>query len=144
MRVVFRTVVQWGDCDEQGIVFYPRYFYWMDCAFHALLRDAGLSQRILRQRYGILGTPLVKATATFAAPTTYDQALGVEAAVARWGNSSFEIACRGLSDGVTIFEGSEHRVWLLPGPGKGKGGPIPEDVRAALGAAPRPAATGAN
>jgi len=33
--------IVWGDCDEQGIVFYPRYFYWMDSAFQALLRDAG-------------------------------------------------------------------------------------------------------
>ena len=32
--------IVWGDCDEQGIVFYPKYFYWMDSAFQALLRDA--------------------------------------------------------------------------------------------------------
>ena len=37
--------VEWGDCDEAGIVYYPRYFYWMDCAFHRFLRARGLSYR---------------------------------------------------------------------------------------------------
>ena len=37
--------VEWGDCDEAGIVYYPRYFYWMDCAFHRFLLARGLSYR---------------------------------------------------------------------------------------------------
>ncbi len=132
MRVVLETIVQWGDCDEQGIVFYPRYFYWMDCAFHGLLRSTGTNQRRLREQFGILGTPLVKATATFAAPISYDQKLIVETDVARWGTSSFELAYRGLSDGTNVFEGRETRVWLLPGRDKAQGAPIPEEFRAAL------------
>ena len=107
MQVFLDTMIQWGDCDEQGIVFYPRYFYWMDCAFHGLLRSVGLNQRKLRDKFGVLGTPLVKATATFASPATYDQRLAVEAKVMKWGGGSFEVAYRGLSDGRTIFEGNE-------------------------------------
>jgi len=28
---MFRTEfpIEWGDCDEAGIVFYPNYFYWL-------------------------------------------------------------------------------------------------------------------
>jgi 4-hydroxybenzoyl-CoA thioesterase len=141
MQVVFETIIQWGDCDEQGIVFYPRYFYWMDCAFHGLLRNIGLNQRKLRERFGILGTPLVNATAAFAAPASYDQKLAVEAEIARWGGSSFEVAYRGLSEGMKIFEGNETRVWLVPGRDKAQGGPIPEEFRSALFGASRRAAT---
>jgi phenylacetate-CoA ligase len=141
MQHAFKTVVQWGDCDEQGIVFYPRYFFWMDCAFHGLLRSTGFNQRKLRERFGILGTPLVTATATFAASVSYDQELNVEAAIVRWGSSSFEIAYRGLSDGLKIFEGNETRVWLMPGQGKPQGGPIPEEFRSGFIGASRGTAT---
>ncbi|MFL6305101.1 MAG: acyl-CoA thioesterase [Candidatus Sulfotelmatobacter sp.] len=140
MQVVLQTMIQWGDCDEQGIVFYPRYFYWMDCAFHGLLRNIGLNQRALRSKFGLLGTPLVKATATFVAPASYDQRLVVKADVARWGGGSFEVAYRGLSDDVTIFEGNEVRVWLVPGHDKPHAAPIPEEFRFALGSAARDAA----
>lgn len=138
MQVFLETMIQWGDCDEQGIVFYPRYFYWMDCAFHGLLRSVGLNQRKLRDKFGVLGTPLVKATATFASPATYDQRLAVEAEVMKWGARSFEVAYRGLSDGRTIFEGNEVRVWLVQGHDKAQSAPIPEEFRAAVdGASPR-------
>jgi 4-hydroxybenzoyl-CoA thioesterase len=139
MQVILETMVQWGDCDEQGIVFYPRYIYWMDCAFHGLLRNIGLNQRKLRTKFGVLGTPLVKATATFASPASYDQRLAVAAEVARWGSSSFEVAYRGLSEGRTIFEGNETRVWLVQGPDKPQGAPIPEEFRSALAGAARDA-----
>ena len=29
----FEVRIVWGDCDEQGIVFYPTFFYWMDSTF---------------------------------------------------------------------------------------------------------------
>jgi 4-hydroxybenzoyl-CoA thioesterase len=141
MQVVHETIIQWGDCDEQGIVFYPRYFYWMDCAFHGLLWNSGWNQRKLRSRFGVLGTPLVKATATFAAPASYDQRLAVEAEVVRWGSGSFEIAYRGLSDDLPIFEGNEVRVWLMPGLDKAHAVPVPDEFRSALDGDPRDTAT---
>jgi 4-hydroxybenzoyl-CoA thioesterase len=108
MQVVLDTIIQWGDCDEQGIVFYP---------------------------------PLVKATATFAAPASYDQRLAVEAEITRWGGSSFEVAYTGPSDGVTIFDGNEVRVWLVPGHDKAHAAAVPEEFRSALSGPPRHAAT---
>ena len=48
MKSQFEVRIVWGDCDEQGIVFYPKYFYWMDSAFQGLLRDAGQSLRTMR------------------------------------------------------------------------------------------------
>ncbi len=51
--------IVWGDCDEQGIVFYPKYFCWMDSAFQSLLRDAGQSLRAMREGHGIVGIPIV-------------------------------------------------------------------------------------
>ena len=45
--------IEWGDCDDAGIVFYPNYFRWFDNAFHHLLRQCGIGQRILVERFDI-------------------------------------------------------------------------------------------
>jgi len=73
---MFRTefIIEWGDCDEAGVVFYPNYFYWLDCTFQRLLRDRGLSQRELMRRFGVV-TPLVDAGAKFRGPAKYDDGL---------------------------------------------------------------------
>ena len=133
MQPTLETMIQFGDCDEAGIVFYPRYFYWMDSAFQGLLRRHGWSQRKLRAHFATTGTPLVNATANFLSPATYDDPLVVAAGVARWGNSSFEIAYRGSVEGRVIFEGSETRVWLVPTGGRPKSGPIPDGFRRKIG-----------
>ena len=140
MQPTLETMIQFGDCDEAGIVFYPRYFYWMDCAYQGLLRQHGWSQRKLRTMFGTMGTPLVNATANFLSPATYDDALSVAAGIARWGNSSFEIGFKGSVNGRPVFEGWETRVWLVPTGAKPKAGAIPDGFRKMLG---EPTARGA-
>lgn len=75
---MFRTsfTIEWGDRDEAGIVFYPNYFYWLDCAFQRLMRSRGLSLREVRKRFGAV-TPIVQAHADFMAPARYDDVLSI-------------------------------------------------------------------
>lgn len=133
MTPTLETIIQFGDCDEAGIVFYPRYFYWMDSAFQGLLRQHGWNQRRLRTQLATAGTPLVRATANFLAPATYDDVLTVSAGIARWGNSSFEIGYRGTVGGRAVFEGWETRVWLVQTGGKPRAGAIPVELHRMLG-----------
>ena len=37
-----RVQVGWGDCDPAGIVFYPRFYAWMDTVSHVLAREMGI------------------------------------------------------------------------------------------------------
>ena len=37
-----RVQVGWGDCDPAGIVFYPRFYAWMDMVSHVLAREMGI------------------------------------------------------------------------------------------------------
>jgi hypothetical protein len=61
--------VEFGDCDPAGIVFYPNFFRWMDAASRHFFTAAGvLPWRELEARDGILGTPLVDASAHFERP----------------------------------------------------------------------------
>ena len=46
-------MVEWGDCDDAGIVFYPNYFYWLDSTFQRWLRAKGVSLRDVRKRYDV-------------------------------------------------------------------------------------------
>ncbi len=109
---MFRTEfpIEWGDCDEAGIVFYPNYFYWLDCTFQRLIRARGLSLRELRRRFGVV-TPIIDAGAKFRAPARYDDTLIVEAFVDTWETKRFRVAYK-LSIGErAVAEGFEVRAW---------------------------------
>jgi 4-hydroxybenzoyl-CoA thioesterase len=118
MESQFEVRIVWGDCDEQGIVFYPKYFYWMDSAFQTLLRDASQSVRAMREEFGIVGIPIVEANARFVASATHEEILRIEAEIRRWGETSLRVEYRGFCEGRPIFEGFEARVWL----GRGSNG----------------------
>jgi 4-hydroxybenzoyl-CoA thioesterase len=128
--------IAWGDCDEQGIVFYPNYFYWMDSAFQALLRRAGLSLRVIRNELGAVGLPLVEAKAHFLAAASYDDALVIDAEISHWGRTSFRVGYRARRNSELVFEGQEARVWAVRRTDNSVGpAPIPERFREMLSAA---------
>ena len=109
---MFKTsvTIEWGDCDEAGIVFYPNYFYWLDCAFQRLLRARGLSQRVLRSRYGAV-TPIVQAHCDFKAPARYDDVLDIDIEVATDGERRLRVDYQLSSNGRAIGAGHEVRAW---------------------------------
>lgn len=112
MASQFEVRIVWGDCDEQGIVFYPKFFYWMDSAFQTLLRDAGQGLRAMREGFGIVGIPIVEANARFLSSVTHEEILRIEAAIRHWGKTSLRAEYKGFCGDRPIFEGFEARVWL--------------------------------
>jgi YbgC/YbaW family acyl-CoA thioester hydrolase len=109
---MFKTefIIEWGDCDEAGVVFYPNYFYWLDCTFQRWLRDRGLNQRELMRRFGVV-TPLVDAGAKFRAPARYDDVLRIEALVDTWETKRFRMAYKLSVAERPVAEGFEVRAW---------------------------------
>ena len=111
--------VGWGDCDPAGIVFYPRFFEWMDLTSHVLVRAMGIPREaMLPPTASVGGFPLVGAQAEFLLPVQMDDRLEVRTRVARVGRSSFslrhEIARLGR-DGqpeVLVARGREDRVFV--------------------------------
>jgi 4-hydroxybenzoyl-CoA thioesterase len=110
MSATSETLITWGDCDSAGIIYYPKYFYFMDVAFQALLRKAGFNHHIIHEQFGAR-TPIVQAGAKFIAPVSFDDRLVVVTQVVHWGTKSFRVTYQGARDGAPIFEGSETRVW---------------------------------
>jgi len=133
---MFKTnvTIEWGDCDEAGIVFYPNYFYWFDCAFQRLLRAHGLSQREIRKRFGAV-TPIVQAHSNFRAAARYDDVLDIEVTVRGESERRFRVDYHLVCGDKVIATGHEVRAWAKVGDdGSLKGAPVDPAFLSILGA----------
>ena len=125
-------MIEWGDCDEAGIVFYPNYFYWLDCTYQRWLREHGLSQRELRRRFKSV-TPLVNVGAEFVGPARYDDELVVRAEVAEWRERRFRIDYKLSVGNVQVASGFEQRAWAsVTETGELRGASVPSEFKELL------------
>lgn len=127
------VLVEWGDCDPAGIVFFPRYLIWFDGCTHALFRKAGCAMEQLQARHGMFGLPTVDVRATFHIPSRPGESVTVETSVTEFRRSSFLVHHRMMKGGALAGEGFETRVWVVTDPAdplKIKSHPIPDEVRA--------------
>ncbi|WJR80967.1 acyl-CoA thioesterase [Bradyrhizobium sp. NP1] len=124
--------IEWGDCDEAGIVFYPNYFYWFDCTYQRWLRRHGLSQRELRRRFKSV-TPLVNVGAQFVGPARYDDELVVSAGVTEWRERRFRIDYKLSVGNMQVASGFEQRAWAsVTGTGELRGASVPPEFKELL------------
>jgi 4-hydroxybenzoyl-CoA thioesterase len=130
--------VQWGDCDPAGIVFYPRYFEWIDASTILLFEKAtGMTKMRMLERYGGAGLVLLEARAVFKVASHYGEDLEIESQVTELRRSSFYVYHKVTKDaGATLaLEGFETRLWTVRDPqdgGRLKSTPMPAEVAAAL------------
>jgi 4-hydroxybenzoyl-CoA thioesterase len=117
-----RVQVGWGDCDPAGIVFYPRFYAWMDTVSHVLAREMGIAREsMLPPGSDLLGFPVVGTQAQYVSPARMDDLLEVRAWVARVGRTSLSLRHEILrieADGseTPIVRGREDRVFIVQGP----------------------------
>lgn len=137
-----RIRVEFGDCDPANIVFFANYFRWFDECTSALFRAAGLPLGELFKSHGVIGIPLVDASARFLIPSKYGDELVVESSVTEWRKSSFVISHKFRRDGELVMEGSETHVWAAAHPTNAhrmKSVPLPREVIRKLSAPNRSA-----
>jgi 4-hydroxybenzoyl-CoA thioesterase len=129
------VIVDWGDCDPAGIVYYPSYFRWCDQASHRLLAGAGATHST-RDGPWTEGTPLVAAECAFKRASQPGEKLSVESHVSRFGRSSFTIThVFRDATGEIAAQGTETRIWAKKTGGARslKAVPIPQEVKQRLG-----------
>ncbi|AVH45405.1 acyl-CoA thioesterase [Agrobacterium tumefaciens] len=114
--IVFTStrLVEWGQCDPAGIVYYPRFFEMCDANTNALFAHAtGMDKKELQSTYGIVGWPMIDSRASFQAPASYGDTITVSSHAERFGRSSMEIHHRiAHADGRVIAVGMDKRVWV--------------------------------
>jgi 4-hydroxybenzoyl-CoA thioesterase len=117
-----RIQVGWGDCDPAGIVFYPRFYAWMDAVSHLLAREMGIPREsMLPPGSAMLGFPVVATQAEYLTPARMDDVLEVRTWVVRVGRTSMSLRheiVRPESDATEtlIVRGREERVFTAHGP----------------------------
>lgn len=135
MPLKSESIITWGECDAAGIVYYPRYFYFMDVAFQVLMRKAGFSHHRLMNEFKV-SVPIVDTAAKFISPASFEDKLIVETDIAHWGTKSFRVNYRGSRERLPVFEGHEVRVWASIAPnGEIKTATIAPEFRIAMAAA---------
>jgi YbgC/YbaW family acyl-CoA thioester hydrolase len=113
--------VAWGDCDPAGIVFYPRFYAWMDAISHVLAREMGIPREsMLPPASDLLGFPVVGTQAQYLTPARMDDILEVRAWVSRVGRSSLSLRheiVRIEPEGseTPVARGREDRVFIVQG-----------------------------
>ena len=104
--------VEFGDCDPAQIVFYPNFFRWMDGSTLRFFRAAGVPPwREFEAQSGIIGTPLVDASARFLRPASYGDVLDVDTSIEEWRGKSFVMAHVIRRGADVLVEGREVRVF---------------------------------
>ena len=128
-----KLIVEWGDCDPAGIVFYPRFFAMFDAATAFLLEEAsGRSRAALISHYEILGWPMVDTRAVFHAPVSFDDKVEIKSEILRVGRSSFDVEHELFRESVRCVTASETRVWSTKSREGISSHPLPDELRSAL------------
>lgn len=132
-HTVERTI-QWGDLDSLGIVFYPRYYEWMDAGSHAFFDTIGLNLLgLLNERQLIFG--LVETSCRYFAPGRYRQTLQIVTSIQDISEKTVHMKhsffCRVSHH--RMLEGIEKRICMeTADPGNLKAVAIPGDIRCVL------------
>lgn len=127
--------IEWGDCDPAGIVFYPRYFAYFDACTQRLFAKAGFPKFEMRERFNVVGYPMVDTRSKFYIPSRFGEKVVIETRVTEIRRSSFDVHHRILKDDEVAVEGFETRVWVGQDPENPDGikaQPIPAEVIDAL------------
>ena len=127
-------LVEWGDCDAAGIVYYPRYFELFDhSTILLMLAGSGLNKYDFLKKYDFIGCPMLETRARYRAPSRFGDHVTIQSRFTRIGGSSFEIHHQLSKDGQLRVEGFETRVWAIRDPAdpeRIKSCPIPDDLAA--------------
>jgi len=122
--------IEWGHCDPAGIVFNSRFFEFFDWGTWALFEAAlGVKPADLAEVFGIVGIPLVDASARFLAPARFGDVVELTSQVKEFRRSSFDVEHRLTVGGSLAVEGLESRVWATrDASSRIKSQPIPDEV----------------
>lgn len=126
-----QVLIEWGDCDPAGIVFYPRYFAWFDACTAGLFAAAGLPKPAMIAKYNLLGIPMVDTRARFLVPSKFGDEVSIISSITEFRRSSFDVRHQLMRGETLAVEGFETRVWTVrdpENPERIKSQPIPAEV----------------
>jgi len=134
---VVERKIMWGDLDSLGIVFYPRYYEWIDASGHLFFEAMGLTIGELWQTRGII-FGLVETSCRYFKPGRYYQRISIATHIDGLESKAVRLkhTITSISDGALMVEGFEKRICLdVSDPENFRAVDIPPDIREKLAAA---------
>lgn len=129
-KFVYERQIMWGDLDALGIVFYPRFYEWMDANGHLFFDSIDVSLGdLLRARKLIFG--LVETSCRYHKPGRYHQKINITTHIEDLASKVILLkhSIADQSDDEIIAEGIEKRICLsVHDPNRMHAVKIPEDV----------------
>ena len=138
----YERLVQWGECDPAGIIYFPNYLRWMADGLTAMFLELGMDPADRIDRDTMWGLPSVGCSLEFLQPAKLHETIVHEVRIARVGSKSIDAEHSFLRDTTCLARGAERRVWsemnianetLTPLP-------VPEGIRKVLEADSKAAA----
>ena len=127
---VIERKIMWGDLDSLGIVFYPRYYEWIDACGHLFFESINLNLgRLLQERNIIFG--LVDTTCRYFKPGRYHQRIRIVTGIDDLTSKTVSLkhSIENVSNGALLVEGIEKRICLdVSDREKFKAREIPTDI----------------
>ena len=127
--------IGWGDLDSAGIVYYPRYYEWIDTTNHQLFDALGLNMKTLWQTRQ-LQFGLVETRCHYLQPGRYLDKIRIVSEIEDLGKKTVILKTRiiRIEEDVVLAEGMEKRICIdSSNPERMKAKDIPEDILAILG-----------
>ncbi|MCM2531292.1 acyl-CoA thioesterase [Neobacillus pocheonensis] len=124
-------LVNWGDTDKAGIVYYPNFFKWFDIAGHQFFRSCDLAPAKLEEERRII-VPLLDVQCTFEKSLLYDDLITIHTKVEEINRKTIKLKHIVYRDGIRVANGYELRGWVEQSVEGIKAVLIPEDVKAIL------------
>ncbi len=130
-NVVERRIM-WGDLDSLGIVFYPRYYEWIDASGHLFFEAIGLNLGDLwNERHILFG--LVKTSCSYHKTGRYHQKISITTHMDVLADKTVVLkhAIRESPTDTLLVDGYEKRICLdVSDPNNFRAIDIPEDILA--------------
>ena len=106
-------VIMWGDLDSLGIVFYPRYYEWIDGCAHQFFESLGInSGTLFRDRQILFG--LVETACRYFKPGRYHQKLEIVTSIKVLEEKTITLKhlIKSIPEKDLMVEGTEKRICL--------------------------------
>lgn len=134
---VIERKIMWGDLDALGIVFYPRYYEWIDAGAHLFFESLGLPLSALWSDRGIL-FGLAETSCRYLRAGRYHETVRIRTHLEDLDAKTFCLQHRveAADSGALMVSGREKRICMdVSLPGSLRAIEIPADLHARLQAA---------
>ena len=135
--MIIKRKIMWGDLDSLEIVFYPRYYEWMDGCGHLYFESLGLNVKDLwKQRNIVFG--LIETSCRYRSPGRYNDEIEISVRIEDLTSKTVTLIyeIKRVSDGSLMVEGREKRICLdVSDPDHFRAITIPPDIHSILGKA---------